>query len=280
MSKLKIRCSALGKIMAGATLDPLPLTEAQERTLAELMAKIKLTEKQAETRDQLIAKKETPPELKLSTGAKSYIEQLWYENKFDYREEFSSKYTAKGNAVERHSLDELSKFIGVKCFKNIRKFENDYIVGTPDTLLKQFNTTIDAKNVYLPKGLDFFKEKDEEILTYVWQIHAYNWLTGNTRGFVVRMLMNPPDEIIEQEVWTRWKNVRLSADDYPTDEFRESVKWMFDFESKLPFEERHTFKEINTGANEIILIQKMVELAREYWEELNDKFSNRNTIKL
>jgi len=240
--------------MVGATLEPLPLTEAQGRTLAELMTKIKLTDKQAETRDQLISKRDTPPELKLSTGAKSYIEQLWYENKFDYREEFSSKYTAKGNAVERHSLDELSKFIGVKW--------------------------IDAKNVYLPKGLDFFKEKDEEILIYTWQIHAYNWLTGNTRGFVVRMLMNPPDEIIEQEIWTRWKNVRLSADDYPTDEFRESVMEMFDFESKLPFEERHTFKEINTGANEIILIQKMVNLAREYYAELDEKFSNRNTIKL
>lgn len=279
MSKeLKIRCSEIGKIMVGASLDPLPLTELQNKTLSELLSKIKLTEKQSETRDLLIKKRDELPILKLSVGAKTYIEQLWYENKFDFKKSFTNKYVQKGNSIESHSLSELSKFLGVKCFKNIKFFENDFVKGTPDSLLKQFKSTIDAKNVYYPDGLNFFKSDHAELGLYIWQIHAYNFLLGHETGYIIRMLMNPPQDIIEKEIYSAWKGLNNSFDELPNEEFRNKITEKFNFEQKLSFDERINFVKIESNKKHFELIEKMVSLARIYYEELNEKFMNRKLL--
>ena len=56
MENLKFRCSSLSDIANGKS----GITENQQKTLNELLVKIKLTEKQAEYRDELIAKRDAP----------------------------------------------------------------------------------------------------------------------------------------------------------------------------------------------------------------------------
>jgi len=265
--------------MVGASFEPIPLTEAQNRTLEELSLKAKRTDNQENTYRSLLEKKFLVPEPTLSTGAKTYIEELWHEDKYQFRKNFTNKFVQKGNSIEGHSLAELSKFLGVKCFKNIKHFENDFIMGTPDSLLKQFKMTIDAKNVYYPDGLNLFSE-DKESNLYTWQIHGYNYLLEHDKGIVIRMLMNPPVDIIEKEVWTAWKGINHNPDEYPTDEFRTKIFKNFDFESKLPFEDRMNFTKIDSTQDHFILIEKMVELARVYYAELDEKFAERKTLIL
>ena len=56
------------------------ISEKQLLTLEGLLSKIKVTDKQAELRDVLLLKRDAKPEL--STGAKTYIRELWLEENF------------------------------------------------------------------------------------------------------------------------------------------------------------------------------------------------------
>lgn len=90
---MKIRCSAIGKIMA------------TPRSKGEL----------------------------LSQTAKSYIHELVLEEKYGIRKEFSSRYTDKGNAVEDESINLVNEVLVVSfIYKNDEFFENDWVKGTPD----------------------------------------------------------------------------------------------------------------------------------------------------
>jgi len=93
MKALKIRCSAIGKIMA------------TPRSKSEL----------------------------LSQTAKTYIHELVLQEKYGIRKEFSSRYTDKGNAVEDLSISLVNDVLDVNfIYKNEQYFENDWIKGTPD----------------------------------------------------------------------------------------------------------------------------------------------------
>ena len=67
---MKFRSSSCAALFTGTD----GLTVAQDRTLTELLSKIKLTEKQAETRDELIRKRDA--DVELPQGAKTLIEEL------------------------------------------------------------------------------------------------------------------------------------------------------------------------------------------------------------
>ena len=100
MSELKIRASQLGRIMSDDAKNK--ISDKQLLTLEGLLSKIKLTEKQAELRDVLLLKRDAKPEL--STGAKTYIKELWLEDNYGIKQEINSKYLTKGNDVEDLSI--------------------------------------------------------------------------------------------------------------------------------------------------------------------------------
>ena len=90
---LKIRCSALGKIMTNA------------RSKSEVLSKT----------------------------CKSYLQELAIEEMYGIKKEFSSRYTDKGVEVERTSIDLIQDNCDFGfMYKNEEHFENDYLTGTPD----------------------------------------------------------------------------------------------------------------------------------------------------
>ena len=94
------RCSALGSITAisrGSTI-----TENQLAELNKLLEKVELTERQAIRRDELVAKRDAPPQL--SEGAKSYLKQLWKEKTFGRYKHVDTKYMRKGTEEEHTAL--------------------------------------------------------------------------------------------------------------------------------------------------------------------------------
>lgn len=270
MEKHKFRCSSLGKITVGASLQPLPLTEKQSIELAELRKKNSQSQKRLELEKKLVQ----IPEPKLTAGAKTYIESVWYGQKFDFQKQFSNKFVQKGNEVESRSIRELRK-LGIFATKNEIHFENEYIKGTPDILLNAPKATIDTKNVYYPDGLGFFE--DEPINDYIGQIHGYNFLTEREDGFIVKMLLNPPADILEKEVWNYWKAGHNEG--RPTEQFAAEIEDYFNFE-KLPIQDRVRFYQIKTTKNEIDIIKKWTDLARDYMEELDEKNKQKNIKEL
>ena len=90
---LKIRCSAIGKIM----------TNSRSKSEA------------------------------LSKTCKSYLQELAIEEMYGIKKEFSSRYTDKGIEVERESIDLVQDNCDFGfMYKNEEHFENDFLTGTPD----------------------------------------------------------------------------------------------------------------------------------------------------
>ena len=90
---LKIRCSAIGKIMTNA------------RSKSEVLSKT----------------------------CKSYLQELAIEEMYGIKKEFSSRFTDKGIEVERESIDLVQEVSDYGfMYKNEEFFENDFLTGTPD----------------------------------------------------------------------------------------------------------------------------------------------------
>lgn len=194
METIKIRCSSIGKIMTGAT--QVGLTAKQEETLAGLLAKIKLTERQAEERDRLIAKRDAKPEL--SVGAKTYVESLVKANYLMYEgaQLFSSKETQKGLMVEDAAISFLSDFYFDEYKKNDEYFSNEYIHGTPDIVHNKI-----IKDVKCPWSKATFPItlKDAINTDYEWQVRGYMWLTNSDMATIEYTLMDTPEELCKYE---------------------------------------------------------------------------------
>jgi hypothetical protein len=264
----QFRCSSLGKLTVGMSLSPLGLTEIQARELAELIEKGSKSKKIQE----LIDKRDKVPEMKLSSGAKTYVEECWYSDYYNFQKSFHNKFVEKGKVIEDASIKALSKYLGFITVKNESYLSNEFIHGTPDVRLNRPKCTIDTKNVYYPTGLNFFKDSEEKHI-YEWQIHGYNFLDSKEVGFVARILMNPPLNILEKEVWNYWKD--SGNEGQPDENFRNEVEQMFNFE-KLPIEDRVNLFRVDTTEEHFTIIKKSVELANEYYQTLTEKFSLRN----
>jgi hypothetical protein len=92
---MKIRCSALGKIMTAP------------RNKSEV----------------------------LSQTAKTYVEELAKEHLFGIKKVFKSRYTDKGNEVEEQAIELTEDVLGFEFLtKNENYYQNDYIKGTPDII--------------------------------------------------------------------------------------------------------------------------------------------------
>jgi len=95
-NELKIRCSAIGKIMTNP------------RSKGEV----------------------------LSQTTKSYIKELVLEHKYGIRKEINSRYLDKGNMVENESIELTERVLDLDIIvKNESYFENDFICGTPDIIM-------------------------------------------------------------------------------------------------------------------------------------------------
>jgi hypothetical protein len=260
MKDLKIRASQLGKLMA--TDSKTSITQKQLVTLNGLLAKIKLTEKQAELRDTLLLKRDAEPEL--SKGAKSYITELYLEREFGIKQEINSKYLDKGNEVENASI-ELTSILLEKdfLFKNDEYFENDFIHGTPDVLTG--DSVIDVKSSWSAATFPFF-DTDLKNSLYEWQLKAYMWLTGRTKSFLCYCLVPTPQNLILDEMrrvsWKRGEGAEVSR------ETEDEVIKYFDI-SKIPTEKRIKAFQVDLTVEDIQKMKVAVRMARKFYETLS-----------
>lgn len=150
----KFRCSSLGKLM----------TEAR-------------------------SKSET-----LSETTKTYLRELFIEEVFGRKKDFSNKFTEKGLYTEEDSLELMQNHYGKLIIKNKELFENEYIKGTPDIILS--DRIADAKSSW---DIFTFFGADGTDKNYYWQLQGYMWLVGRQNADLVYCLNNAPEHQIVQE---------------------------------------------------------------------------------
>lgn len=260
------------------------LSEPQRKKLVELIAKRdtppSLTENQQTMLDSLIAKRDAPPAL--SKGAKTAVETIFTEEKFSFRKQISSKYIQKGHKMEDKAIEIIADYFGIKGIeKNETHYTNEFVQGTPDAIVRlgfgegfQF----DIKNVYYPDRLDGFTDKLDSI--YEWQGHAYNWMLGFDHGFVVKILQNLPIELIDLEIKNLWKEAGRSWTEEIPQSFRDDVTEYFNFESRLPLEDRIKIFKIETTKEHIEQMTDAVKLARDHYATLQPSWNNRNAANV
>jgi hypothetical protein len=141
---MKIRCSAIGKIMTNAK-----------------------------------TKGET-----LSQTTKTYLQELAVQEVYGIRKEFSSRYTDKGNEVEELSIALCNDVLNLGfIYKNEEHYSNEWISGTPDvntneilldvksswdaTTFPFFDTELKNKDYfYQLQGYMWLTGKEESLLCY------------------------------------------------------------------------------------------------------------------
>lgn len=256
------------------------ITDNQQKELSELITKRDapqgLTENQQKQLDELIAKRDAPPEL--SKGAKTAVEEIFIEDRFSFRKQIESKYIQKGHKMEDKAILLLSDLFGVKNIeKNETHYANEYTQGTMDAIVRLgfgAGFQFDVKNVYYPDGIDGFDTAVDKI--YEWQGHDYNWMLGFDHGFVVKILQNLPDEMLDFEVKTFWKAAgRAWYEDIP-ESFVKEVRDYFNFESRMPIEDRIKIFKISTTKTHIEQMTDAVKLARKHYATLEQKWRERN----
>lgn len=145
----------------------------------------------------------TPPKAKgelLGETCKSKLLEIWIEETFGRRKEFTNKYMEKGTLQEEESITLYSVETNTFYKKNAETISNSMFVGTPDlykgsaimeaTEIKDIKTSWDLFTFYgvIPKPLN---------KNYKWQLHGYMDLTPARLSGLVYCLVDTPLHLIE-----------------------------------------------------------------------------------
>ena len=193
----RIRAHALGRIMGGV---PKPLTKNQSETLDAYLARNNgegrpLTMKQLETLGELLKKKNTKPIL--TDGAKTYLEELVWEDLTGRSKKITAKYLDKGIMCEQESFDLYCDVVQTHFEKNRDRKDNDYFSGEPDNVQDGIIRDIKSSWEYNTFPL---REREIPNKNYEWQLEAYMDLWGFDRGQLIYCLVDTPFNLIDDEL--------------------------------------------------------------------------------
>jgi len=264
----KERASAVGKIMSEAK--GVTITEKQLNTLNDLLTKVKLTDKQAETRDYLIEKRDKKPEL--SKTAKARVQERFLEDQYDMKQVFWSKYTDKGNIQEGESITLMSRVLGLfNTVKNEKSFSNDHFTGTPDVLIEDY--VIDVKTSWNGFTFPFWEDKIPN-MDYYYQLQCYMHLTGKRKAKLVYCLVNTPEEMIEDEIRRQaWQHKIIDVNE----SFETYVRNQMIFDH-VPEEIRVKEFSFDYDENTVKKMIERVDLCGEYYDQLKEQINKNLTI--
>jgi hypothetical protein len=189
MKQFKARCSSIGKIVNLTSLTDKQLEDVAKYSLREhIIGKGELTDNQKEELKRLKAKRDNP---ELMTGAKTFLRD-WFAYKVGLdKGTVFSKEMQKGIIMEDSTIELIDDVIfgSQSLIKNLNKFENDFIDGTPDVIGNDF--ILDVKSPWDSKT--FYDKIIEEVNNdYVWQLKGYCLLANKEKGVLGYGLVNTP----------------------------------------------------------------------------------------
>ena len=145
----------------------------------------------------------------LKTG-KTYINEWCKDKYFNRYTELKSKYLKKGIEKEDEAIEMVCDVLDLgMVFKNDKFFENEYAVGTPDIIVKDF--IIDTKCSWNHSTFPLFKHDIDPL--YYAQGQVYMWLTGIHKYKLAYCLVDTPQNLIESEAWYKCKEMGLDEID-------------------------------------------------------------------
>lgn len=196
----------------------------------------------------------------LSQTAKAYLLDVYISEVYGRDKDTSSKYTEKGIEVESDSLDLVSRATGEIYFKNQKRFNNDYISGTPDVV----DNLIDIKSswsIHTFAAVDAKKARGD----YYWQLLGYMWLLNQDKGRLIYALTDTPDRIMYDELYRMsFKDGRIDTDE----EYTNKIKLNYKF-ADIPDSKRVKIYTFERNEEDIELLKTRIEYARDYLNGLD-----------
>lgn len=213
----------------------------------------------------------------LSETAKSHLIEVYALNKYNFKKDISNKYTEKGNYCEPEGLEMISQFTGLQVDKNELTFENEYLIGTPDSLVIDRQIIFDNKSSW--DWLTFLSNIDGELdNTYYCQMQGYLDLLQWDTGYIAYTLIDTPESIrndLKRQLFYK------SNGKYLTEESPAFLREWEQKESNLifsnrPLEERILLFEVKKDEEYLEKARKKVEKSRIFLQEFNEKHKNFN----
>lgn len=195
----------------------------------------------------------------LSETCKEYVRRQWIADKYNREEDVTSLAIQKGLANEETGITQLSLYLNEMLDKNIRRFENDFLTGTPDIICDDVVYDIKCSySIWTYAKADLSKD-------YLWQLLAYMELTGLRKANLVYVLTDTPKSIIQAEV----KSIcwRLQDDSSAKEIEAELTKQMT--YSDIPSSDRIKVIPVEFDVDKIKSLYERVELCRSYYAGLS-----------
>lgn len=201
----------------------------------------------------------------LSKTAQTYCETWLKEQIYERKKEFSNKYTEKGLIMEDNSLDFVAEFLNLgMLIKNEKYFEDDFMTGTPDVILKDL--VIDVKNSWDCFTFPIF-DTDIPNNDYFYQAQIYMHLTGINKFKLIYVLSDTPENLIVREVKSYiYRNGIEDIDVEMYEDFKAKMTY-----SGIPNQYKIKIFDIEKDNQAIELIKERVVECRNYIENLYEK---------
>lgn len=294
-SNQKFRASQMGKIMSGVKFG---LSGPQQKTYDKIHKRV--VEKGIEdlpkglraTYGDLLNKLNSKPSL--SSGAKTYLNELYHEKVFNRSREISTKYMEKGNIMELDAMDLYSEVSSEFVSQHEGNLSNDYFTGTPDILTDDMVIDIKCSWAYH----SFPLHGDIEPKLYYYQLMTYMELTGLRKSKLAYCLVDTPLDLVEDELRRAcWKCGAVSMDSMPKELKVEIVSnmiysragleafcqqsidieldWFEGVFTEIAPSERVTLKEIEYNPIDIENMKYMVGQARDFLNNITIELASK-----
>lgn len=198
---------------------------------------------------------------RLIVGSKTHLSETFVRIKRGYSKTITSKYFDKGNLTEQDGIDLLNRNLYPNHFikKNDRTYFNNFITGTPDAISPD-GIVWDIKSAW---DWETF-EKADLTHNYEWQIKAYCWLLGTTRGRLIYCLNNMPDAMIDDQ-----ERQLFYAGQFPTKESEHYAAARKELEARFKYDhvsdlERFKVWDIFLTEEDIAKMESAVIQSREF----------------
>lgn len=197
MEWLMFRASACAPLFTGED----GLTDKQQEELVSLLEKDKRTAIQEQKMLDLIAKRDSEPEL--PKGAKTYIESLVDQYVYKYEDYIDNKYVRKGIAVEDSEDEDINKsaikitnsLFFTEYSKSSSYLKKGKFHGHPDIEDEDEEMILDIKSSWNKKTFPK-KPEDGKNSDYEWQGKVYCYMKGWRKFRLCYVLMSTPEELV------------------------------------------------------------------------------------
>lgn len=230
--------------------------------------------KKPEELDELIAKRDAPPEL--SDTAKALVRKVWLRNEKGIYSNIKSKYLEKGIVKEEDSISLITEVEGVLYIKNEVRIENNIFTGEAD-IVKDFEDKrliIDTKTSW---NADTFLDS-KPTLDYEVQGQIYMELFNADEFQLKFVLVDTPENLVQREKdLAKWKYFSGDMTDEELNQMEELMQPIYEqIERNLIFstnpnikkEERIKTFYFKRDRDLYKKLEEKVKLAREYYKTI------------